>query len=196
MGVIIPNIPYKSQSDPDATISKNDCGPTCIAMILNGLDKNVTTNAVFRRTGCKPTEYVSLAQMINAAQTYGITFQYKRPWSLEDLMQWISDGKAIIPLVHYGAWSQIQPGVSTQSTFTGPHFVVVVGFDDEYIYINDPLFWDTDTAKRRHEGEHKAWTYEQFLAGNLTDYEYPAKEIEEAEKVFADHPKPAIIKSR
>jgi hypothetical protein len=38
--------------------------------------------------------------------------------------------------------------------------------------------------------------YEQFLAGNLTDYEFPAKEIEEAEKVFANHPKPAIIKSR
>jgi tryptophan synthase beta chain len=38
--------------------------------------------------------------------------------------------------------------------------------------------------------------YEQFLAGNLTDYEYPAKEIEEAEKVFAAHPKPEIIHSR
>ena len=38
--------------------------------------------------------------------------------------------------------------------------------------------------------------YEQFLAGNLTDYEFPAKEIEEAEKVFANHPKPAIITSR
>ncbi|MGD2185336.1 MAG: TrpB-like pyridoxal phosphate-dependent enzyme [Desulfobacterales bacterium] len=38
--------------------------------------------------------------------------------------------------------------------------------------------------------------YEQFLAGQLTDYEYPAKEIEEAEKVFEQHPKPEIIKSR
>jgi tryptophan synthase beta chain len=38
--------------------------------------------------------------------------------------------------------------------------------------------------------------YEQFLAGNLTDYEFPAKEIEEAKKVFEPHPKPEIIKSR
>ncbi len=37
--------------------------------------------------------------------------------------------------------------------------------------------------------------YEQYLAGNLTDYEYPAKEIEEAEKVLKQYPKPAIIKS-
>jgi tryptophan synthase beta chain len=37
--------------------------------------------------------------------------------------------------------------------------------------------------------------YEQFLAGNLTDYEYPAKEIEEAEKILEQYPKPALIKS-
>jgi tryptophan synthase beta chain len=38
--------------------------------------------------------------------------------------------------------------------------------------------------------------YEQFLAGNLTDYEFPAKEIEEAKKVYEAHPKPEMIKSR
>jgi len=37
--------------------------------------------------------------------------------------------------------------------------------------------------------------YEQYLSGNLTDYEYPAKEIAEAEKVLKQYPKPAIIKS-
>jgi tryptophan synthase beta chain len=38
--------------------------------------------------------------------------------------------------------------------------------------------------------------YEQFLSGNLTDYEYPAKEIEEAEKILEQYPKPELIKSR
>ena len=38
--------------------------------------------------------------------------------------------------------------------------------------------------------------YEQFLSGNLTDYEYPAKEIEEAEKILEHSPKPEILKSR
>ena len=38
--------------------------------------------------------------------------------------------------------------------------------------------------------------YEQYMAGKLTDYEYPAKEIEEAEKILEQYPKPQIIKSR
>jgi tryptophan synthase beta chain len=38
--------------------------------------------------------------------------------------------------------------------------------------------------------------YEQFLAGQLTDYAFPAKEIEEAEKVLEQFPKPELIKSR
>jgi len=37
--------------------------------------------------------------------------------------------------------------------------------------------------------------YEQYLAGQLTDYEYPAKEIEEAEKILEQYPKPELIKS-
>jgi tryptophan synthase beta chain len=38
--------------------------------------------------------------------------------------------------------------------------------------------------------------YEQFLSGNLSDYDYPAAEIEEAEKVLEQYPKPEVIKSR
>ena len=37
--------------------------------------------------------------------------------------------------------------------------------------------------------------YDQYLAGSLTDYAFPAKEIEEAEKVLEQHPKPELIKS-
>jgi len=38
--------------------------------------------------------------------------------------------------------------------------------------------------------------YEQYLAGNLFDYELPAEEIEEAEKILEQYPKPAHVKSR
>jgi nucleoid-associated protein YgaU len=155
MGRMIPGIPYKSQSDSDANDFRNDCGPACVAMILNGLGVNVSTNAVYRKTGAKANEYVSVSQMMNAAATYGIDFDYFYPWNLDDLKRSIMGGRAFIPLVHYGEWSRL--GL-TQSSFTGPHFVVVVGFDEHYVYVNDPLWKDG----RRSEGEHKAWTYDQF----------------------------------
>jgi hypothetical protein len=46
MGSKILNVPYKCQNDPDANQKRTDCGPCCIAMILGGIDHQVTTNAV------------------------------------------------------------------------------------------------------------------------------------------------------
>jgi hypothetical protein len=158
MGVIIPSIPYKSQLDPDASDFRNDCGPACLAMILNAAGVAVSTNTVYRKTGAKANDYVSVSQLMRVGRAYSVPFDYFYPWNLDRLKQSIDEGKAPITLVHYGAWSQIDPGVSTQNTFKGPHFVVVVAYDDENIYVNDPL-WKGD---RRSEGEHKRWTYEEF----------------------------------
>ena len=155
MGIVISSIPYKSQYDSDAEKYRNDCGPACVAMILNGVGINVTTNTVYRKTGASSTGYVSVSQMMRAAQTYGITFEYFYPWTLNDLKLAVRDGKAPITLVHYGAWSKLG---KTQSSFTGPHFVVIVGYDEDYIYVNDPLWW----GSRRNEGHRKKWTYKEF----------------------------------
>ena len=38
--------------------------------------------------------------------------------------------------------------------------------------------------------------YEQFLAGSLTDYDFPAEDIAEAEKILEQYPKPQHLKSR
>lgn len=155
MGMMLNTIPYKSQYDDDASEYRNDCGPACVAMILNGLGIHVTTNTVFRRSGADRNAYVSVTQMIRAAATYDVDFDYFYPWSMDQLKHAISQGMAPICLVHYGAWRN--SGL-TQSSFKGPHFVVVVGFDEEFIYVNDPLWWGT----RRYEGEHRKLTHKQF----------------------------------
>jgi hypothetical protein len=160
MGLIIPSIPYKSQYDPDADEFRNDCGPASLAMILNGFGINVSTNAVYRKTGAKANNYTSVSQLMRASLSYGLAFNYFNHWTVGRLTELIGEGRPVIALVHYGAWSQISPGISTQNTFQGPHFVVVTGFDEKYIYINDPLWRD----ERRSEGYRKAWTHEQFNA--------------------------------
>jgi len=157
MGKIIRRIPYKSQYDDDASDFRNDCGPACVAMILNGQGINVSTNAVFRRTGAPASAYVSVSQMMRAAYTYGVNFDYFYPWDLNQLKLAIQEGKAPITLVHYGTW--VKTG-NTQSKFTGPHFVVVMAYDTKHIYVNDPLWW----GSRRQEGELKRWTNEEFIA--------------------------------
>jgi tryptophan synthase beta chain len=75
---------------------------------------------------------------------------------------------------------------------------------------NHALACVIDLARRaKEEGKEKVilfnWSghglidlgsYEKFLAGELKDYEYPARDIEEAEKILQSYPKPKILKSR
>jgi hypothetical protein len=159
MGVILSSIPYKSQYDPDADEGRNDCGPASIAMLLHGFGINASTNAVFRKTGAKSNQYVSIGQLMRAATSYGIAFDYFYNWSIPQLIDGLQRGKAIMTLVHYGAWSQINPGISTQNPFKGPHFVAVIGADEENIYVNDPLW----TGVRRGDGFRRAWTHAEFF---------------------------------
>ena len=160
MGVIIPSIPYKSQYDWDANEFRNDCGPACLAMLLNAFGYHTSTNVIYSKTGAKPNNYVSVAQLMRVALSYGVPFDYYARWTIAQLLEALHKGKGIIALVHYGAWSLINPGISTQNKFEGPHFVVVVGGDEDRIYVNDPLWKET----RRSQGFRKGWTHDQFMS--------------------------------
>jgi len=153
MGTLL-NLPYKSQSDPDASISRNDCGPTCLAMLINGLGQIATTDAVFRRTGAAPDHYITMAQLMRVGESYNVPLEYRKGLGLGHLRGYLDAGKPLIALVHYAAFSELQPGVSTQSLFKGPHFVVVVGYEEDYVLVHDPLW----TGERRTEGKFKKWS--------------------------------------
>jgi hypothetical protein len=152
MSVLL-NITYKSQYDPDAAVSRNDCGPACLAMLVNALGVTATTDAVFRRTGASADGYISMAQLMRAAESYRAPLEFRKDWGLPQLRAVLDLARPAIALVHYGAFSEVQPGVSTQNQFKGPHFVLVVGCDEQSVVVHDPLW----TGSRRNEGAFKRW---------------------------------------
>jgi hypothetical protein len=154
------DIAYKSQYDPDAGLSRNDCGPACLAMIINALGAPVTTDAVFHRTGARPEEFVSMAQLMRAGESYGAPLEFRKSWGLGDLRAALDLGRPFIALVHYGAFSETKKGVSTQSKFAGPHFVLVTGYDESSVIGHDPL-WGGD---RRDDGAFRRWKNGVWLA--------------------------------
>ncbi len=147
-------IAYKSQYDADAAASRNDCGPACLAMLLNALGVAATTDAVFQRTGAAADGYVSMAQLMRVGESYGAPLEFRKGWTLPDLRARLDLARPVIALVHYGAFSELEPGHSTQSQFKGPHFVLVVGYDDEHVIVHDPLW----AGARRDEGAYRRWT--------------------------------------
>ncbi len=159
MGTLL-TLDYKSQFDPDAGEARNDCGPACLAMILNAFGVPATTDAVFRRTAARPDRYISIAQLMRVADTYRVPLEFRRDYSLGQLRGLLDAGRPMIALVNYAPFAQLQPGVSTQSWFTGPHFVVVVGYDDQHVIVHDPL-WQ---GSRRDEGAYKKWPNAVWLS--------------------------------
>ena len=161
---------YKSQYDPDAALSRNDCGPACLAMLLSGLGIAATTDDVFHRTGASPRDYVSMAQLLRAGDHYGAPLEFRTGCGLGELRGYLDQARPLVALVHYGAFSELQPGVSTQNPFTGPHFLLVVGYDAHSVVVHDPLW----TGNRRAEGAFRRWpnaVWEQAWHGCHADCE-------------------------
>lgn len=145
------NVPYKSQWDGDAQGTRNDCGPASCAMILAYLGTKVTTDQVFEKTGAG-TGYINFTQLTNAVSSFGHKMSGAAGKKLSDIKSNIDKNIPCIVVLHYGHLS------GRQDSFTGPHILVVVGYDDKGVYVNDPNYW----GSRREEGDHKFHTFETF----------------------------------
>ena len=147
-------VPYKSQWDSDAGISKDDCGPTCLAMILNYYGEKVTTDDVFRATGAKIDRYVTISQLIKAGNKWG----YKGHWEINctevRIKQLLNRRLPPIALIHYEPLSSRQ-----DKNFKGGHFVIMVGEDWDVWIVNDPDFW----AQYREHGNHHRYLKPEFI---------------------------------
>lgn len=140
-------VPYKSQGDPDAP-ERNDCGPTCVAMLLAASGQSISTTTVYAKTGATGG-LISVSQLQLAAQQFGMTltrYQGTAAKAMQDLRSFIDQGAPPIALIKYAYLS------GRQVDFADGHFVVVVGYDDQtgQIFIHDPLYLKT----RRDEGPY------------------------------------------
>lgn len=155
------NVPYRSQWDQDAKDHETDCGPTCAAMILNAYGIEITPDSFYSLID-KPKgrkDFTNFAELMGATKKKGITMEWKsyvgqgEAW--QKLKENVDGGKPMIALVRYQTWRSL-----TGNQFSGGHFVVVVGYDDQNVYMNDPLFglWAT-----RSKGDHYMMPVNTFL---------------------------------
>ena len=165
------NVPYKSQLDPaDANLAYADCGPCCLAMILGGIGKSVTTNAVAVAAGMVQGDKRGrlMSQLVSAAQQFGLATAAGQS-ALDDLKRLIDNGQPAVALVKYENLPQ-----RYDPRYTGGHYVLVVGYDEQNILINDPYYPAGSTA-----GYQKAYPFQGWLAAwkadGATDQTYQCK---------------------
>lgn len=156
------DVPYNSQWDSDAKLSRGDCGVVALAMIARWLGKNVTPDGIIRGAGLPIGAHAySFEQLLTAASYCGIKMYVEPVATWPVIQNAIALGDPVITLLRYGEIS------NNQDDFDGSHFWVVVGFDDEYVYVNDPDWWEP----RRIEGKARAiplWEFKQAIGSALS----------------------------
>lgn len=158
------NVPYRSQWDPDADDHNADCGPTSLAMLLSALGDPISPDQMYTYIGQRGmSEYTSFGDLTRAAKARNLTMTRKNflpAKALDELKATLDAGKPFIALVNYAFWDPI-----VHNGFKGSHFVLVTGYDDDQVFIHDPLFRDGKPRPehKREQGNFCAYTYEQFL---------------------------------
>lgn len=142
-------VPYISQWDSNAKFSKDDCVPTCASMLIAYYGGSIDPDKITEKIGQGLVDFNEIKTALNAFnyKIIGTTFR-----TIDDLKKSIDAGIPFIAIIHYGDL----PG--RQDTYSGGHAVVVTGYDDKDIYVNDPDFW----SPRRNEGENKKYPIASF----------------------------------
>lgn len=156
------HIPYRSQWDNDAKQNKTDCGPTCVAMILNHYNISMTPDAVYHfLPPKKPDEFTRMSELISVFKRHDVQAQWQQYSEQRDALTQlrtnIDAGQPIIALVKYRPWIE-----ATNNRYEGGHFVVVTGYSDTHVTMHDPLF---GISSLRSQGSHFALPNALFAAG-------------------------------
>ncbi len=131
-------VPFQTQRGTGS----NNCGPAALTSILHHIGKvanrpeleALTIQDVILQTG-NAGNFTSFQQLINAAGHWGVMAFARTNQSLATLRNELNAERPFIALIERGKI----PGTQAIYPFTGAHFVPVIGYDNTYINILDPL---------------------------------------------------------
>ena len=135
---------YQSQWDADARTHSGDCGVTCIEMLVRTRGMDMSTDDLYARylpdkpagkytLGWELMHVLRAQRFTNSDRTYNTN-------PLHELREAIDQDKAIITLVNYRYINQYIQILGYDNNFTGAHWFLVVGYDDDHMLVHDPNF--------------------------------------------------------
>ncbi|MEP7293496.1 MAG: C39 family peptidase, partial [Chloroflexota bacterium] len=134
--MIAMKVPYISQWDATAKLSRGDCGIVAACMCAQWKGIRTTPDEMLRLAGLPIGRHTyDFPEVIRAASAVGVRLKYFYPATWSIIRAELKATRPVISLLRYGKIS------NNQDDFDGSHFWTCVGFDDEHVYVNDPNFW-------------------------------------------------------
>lgn len=133
------NIPYRSQWDADANQRRNDCGPACVAMVLQAFGQYVDINTLslidVGDDGTTAAELIALLARrgIEAKQT----------------------GTPTAPAICLVKYSGFKRAGVQDVNFTGWHWLILLGGDEGGVITHDPDWWGVRRSEGAAQNHHK-----------------------------------------
>ena len=133
---ILQALEIRSQWDDDGDQNKSDCGPACVAMLLEYfLGQHVDINTLAREAGMSTIKRYTLpADLIRAANLHGLALVRRTDCNMGMLQFALKSQSPPIVLIHYGSLGALRQDTSA----VGGHWIVVVGMTNDTVYIHDP----------------------------------------------------------
>lgn len=135
-------VPFRSQLDGTVYAEAN-CGPASLAMVLEayGLDPSTADLRALanRRQGTSAPDVGVWPQVLaQIAARYGLQARgLDRPWTPDDIRAAIDRNEPVVTVVKYRDLP-----TNAGSIATTEHYIVIIGYQGERFFYNDPAFFD------------------------------------------------------
>lgn len=149
-------VPAKSQMTLDPAIAKRVCSPTCVSMLIECFGGTAAPEAVAAAAHHKGTGlYGVWPSNIHAAGTWGLQGYLMHFSGWEAARALLDQGQPLVVSIRFEE-GQL-PGAPIRRT--SGHLVVLCGYDDDYVLVNDPAAPDQASVARRYPLEPflQAW---------------------------------------
>lgn len=145
------NVMYNCPGNANDTIKIAGCGPTCTAMVVASLkDSKVTpvdACAWAKSHGYRVVGGTANSYFVAYLKAYGIECEYLDEWTYHNRSH--GNHEIVKKALKAGNWVIANPGPG-RWTRSG-HFILVYGYKDGYVYINDPASTAANRLKARWE---------------------------------------------
>lgn len=115
------------------TLHADMCGPASLKIVLDYYGLNKSEKELAELTGLVPGLGINDKSIAKAAESLGFNVEIKNKSSFEDIEEWLKKGVPVI--VDWFTRGRQDYG---DSEMADGHYSVVIGLDNEYIYLQDP----------------------------------------------------------